>query len=97
MTTKTTTNITDLWTRSDKTIAKDRLDLAFRQLRSNADGYLVKCEGDVLNAQEASEKASMSARTAANFQAIVDARINLRAAELTLAEARIVYAATFGE
>lgn len=92
-----TSTILDFWKRDEKTIEAGRLDLALRRLRSDADAHIVACETAVLDATDALNKAQMSSLKSPSFKAIAEAQLTLRAAELTLKEARGVYESVFGE
>jgi hypothetical protein len=96
-TTPTTETIATFWQRDDKTIKEERLDLAFRRLKSTADGYIVTCETNLLDAQAALDKARSASMANPNFSVIVDSQLRMRAAQLTLKEALSVYAAQFGK
>lgn len=89
------TAISDIWNKSDATIKAERVDLAVRRLKSSADLFIVEAEGQVLDARASLSKAEQDAVKNPDFGALVQARLAVKTAELTLREGRAAVAEYF--
>jgi hypothetical protein len=76
-----------VWTKSDATREAEDLDLAIDLFRAEADRAITVARGDLRRAQRAYTKTLEAARIDPNFDKIVTARLDVKAAELTLKEA----------
>jgi hypothetical protein len=87
--------IVTYWTRDDSTKKTAKIEMAARLLQSNAETYLLKAQQEELAATEAYAKAKESALKTPDFGALVQAKIRVATAELTLTKARAVYVELF--
>ncbi|MHA2067993.1 MAG: hypothetical protein ACXABY_26830 [Candidatus Thorarchaeota archaeon] len=93
---KTAAPITSYWERDEKTVKGEKLNLALRRLQSQAESFIVDAESAVLEAEEAFNKARMTCVKNPDFGAVVEASLELKRAQLTRDEARIIYREQFG-
>lgn len=89
--------ITEYWSRDEKTVKGERLVLAEKRLQTSGEQAIVEARTALLGAEEKLKEAKAKSITNPNFNAIVEAEIEVKEASLILDQSRKTYRDLFGE